>query len=135
LTEPAPPFLRLALRRPWPPAGLARVVNEGAQPVRLWRRGCSWGDRTLSFRIDGVEVVLSPQVYTVNRPAYADIDPGASQDIDFDLGDGNWTPWPLDPGERVVAVYEIPSSPEAAALGVWTGRIESDPTSLQDRTP
>jgi hypothetical protein len=132
--------IRVELDRSRPPGGMVVIVNSGPDAVRLWRTGNSWGDEVLSFDLmrDGLtaRVVRRPQVYTRNVPSSVSVPPGGNHELPFDLGDGSWdSDEPLDsfaePGARLVAVYEVPETPEAAVHGVWTGRVESEPVALE----
>jgi hypothetical protein len=132
--------IRLELDRSRPPAGTVVILNSGPDAVRLWRTGNSWGDEVLSFDVmrDGLtaRVVRRPQVYTRNVPSSVSVPPGGSHELPFDLGDGSWdSDEPLDSfagvGARLVAVYEVPETPEAAVHGVWTGRVQSEPVALE----
>lgn len=127
--------LRIALRQASPPAGEALVVNVGPELVRLWRTGCSLGDETLSFSIDTsdgpIEIRRRPQVYTVNRPAFVEIEASGTYHITFDLGDGQWTPSPPGAPLSLTARFAIPDSEDARSYAVWTGAIASAPVVLE----
>lgn len=129
--------LRLELRSgPRRPAGTVVFVNTGSAAVRIWRTGNQWGDTALSFEVlrddDIRRVVRHPQVYTRNVPSTVVVSAGAKHEWSFDLSDGQWdADGPVDqllaPGAQLIAIYEVPLSPEAVAHGVWTGRLRSDP--------
>jgi hypothetical protein len=121
--------IRLDLLRTGPPAGVARVANEGLEPVRLWANGNSWGDDMLTFVLDGARIARTGQEYTRNAPNVTVLAPGAVYAIAFDLGDGTWTSAALA-GRQLVARLENPNTDETRAHEVWTGTIASDPVDL-----
>lgn len=125
------------------PAGSIVLDNTGSAPIRVWRTGNQWGDTVLSFEVsrgdDTVRIVRQPQVYTRNVPSSLAVPPGTRHEWPFDLGDGQWqADAPLEqvvvPGAQLVAVYNVPPSPEAKDQGVWTGEIRSKPV-LLDKSP
>jgi hypothetical protein len=133
--------IRLQLHRKKPPAGEVVVQNRGATPIRLWRVGNSWGDETLSFDViagSGAHHLSRQfQVYTRNVPSSFLLDPGAEHRIAFDLGDGTWKPGEIlsllnAPEAQLLAIYDVPASPEALAHGVWTGQVRSSGVRLGD---
>jgi hypothetical protein len=140
-TEPLAIQLDLSeLRRhaPWP-AGSAILVNLGRTRVRFWQMGNQWGDGVLSFEVllDGRTWRLSrrQQIYSRNVPSSAAVLAGATHRISFDLGDGSWegearVDQLIDPGARLVAVYDVPQTPEAEKYGVWVGKLRSQPVPL-----
>lgn len=112
------------------PAGTVAIVNAGDAPVRLWRPGNTWGDDALTFEVDGTRLVREAD-YTRNAPSAADVPPGAAHELPFDLADGTWTGGsPPAAGASLVAVYDVPRTPEAAEHGVWVGRVRSEPVEL-----
>lgn len=121
------------------PAGKVVLVNTGSADVRLWNTGNHWGDRVLSFEVlHGGRVwrlVSRPQEYTRNVPSSFVLPAGARHEWPFDLGDGDWeADVPIEqltiPGAQLVAVYDVPRSPEAESHGVWTGELRSEPMLL-----
>ncbi|MBW8859361.1 MAG: hypothetical protein JF570_06385 [Caulobacter sp.] len=134
MTAIRPPLsIRLDLLRTGPPVGVARVTNDGPEPVRLWASGNSWGDGMLTFVLDGARIARTGQEYTRNAPDAAVLAPGAVYAIAFDLGDGTWTPAALA-GRWLVARLENPNTDETRAHEVWAGTIASDPVDLNART-
>ncbi len=123
-----------------PPAGRVLLVNQAAEPVRLFRPGNTWGDESLSFELsrDGTtaaRLVRRPQVYSRNVPASILVAAGSKQARPFDLGDGSWELCDSDEldwaGTSLIAVYRVPDSPEARTTGAWTGLVRSTPVTLE----
>ncbi len=113
------------------PAGTVAIVNDGDEPVRLWRPGNSWGDDALTFEAGGTRFVREAD-YTRNAPSAVDVAPGAAHALPFDLADATWTGGPPPgPGDRLVAVYLVPETPEAADQRVWIGCVRSAPVELR----
>jgi hypothetical protein len=134
--------LQIDLRRSDPPAGTVFVVNEGDRPIRVWRSGNKWADTSLFFELlrGHHRHVLRRvgAVYTRNVPSSVEIAPGARLGLEFDVGDGTWDSESLIFADgRLVAIYEIKPSPEAAASRVWTGRLRAEVTlgESSDETP
>jgi hypothetical protein len=132
--------LKLELRAgaPWP-AGAVLLTNMDGEDIRIWQTGNQWGDAALSFEIlRGASVrriFPSPRDYTRNAPSSVVVPPGHGHVLNFDLDDGNWDAGaPIEtltaPPAQLVAVYDIPPSPEAIDQGVWTGHLRSDPAPL-----
>jgi hypothetical protein len=112
--------------------------------VRIWRTGNLWGDTVLSFELlpdeRSYSVVRKPQVYTRNVPSSLKVPGGSRHELPFDLGDGEWEAGsPLDqlilPGAQLVAIYDVPQTPEALEHGVWTGQLRSEPVFLDAPRP
>lgn len=133
--------LSVEVSRPWPPAGAAVIENRGSDPVRLWRTSNSWGADALGFELTqgGESVVLRRRTEdftrTRNVPSSVDVPAGGRHELPFDLGDGRWKGAEqlgdvAGPGARLVAVYEVAETPESAVHDAWTGRLESEPVSL-----
>ena len=131
--------VRIELRSSAPPAGNVVLRNDGSADIRVWRRGNSWGDKTVTFQSQRGGSVQKfsekPQGYTRNGPAYITLAPGQTQNIPFDLsGSGDWQPaWRADAsasGGTLTAVYKVAPTKESAEFGVWTGEITSAPVKL-----
>jgi hypothetical protein len=129
--------VRIELRTSVPPTGTVVLRNAGVETIRVWRRGYSWGDRTISFIVQtGSETqkfIEKTQSYTRNVPAYDTLAAGQKVEIRFDLSDGFWLPqW--EPGGAkggtLTATYKVKPTPESAKYGVWTGEIVSEPVKL-----
>jgi hypothetical protein len=80
-------------------------------------------------------VVRAPQVYTRNVPSPLVVSPGVRHSIPFDLDDGTWQlEAPVvelfGAGASLVAIYDVPESPEAIEAGVWIGQLHSQPVPL-----
>jgi hypothetical protein len=127
------------LSRASPPAGTAAIENRGPEAVRLWRTSNTWGAGALRFELtrSGASLLLTrrPEDFTRNVPSAVEVPAGGRHELPFDLGDGGWEgdeqlDRPAGPGGRLVAVYEVGETPEAAVHGVWTGRLKSEPVSL-----
>lgn len=128
------------LDRGAPPAGRVAIENQGSEGVRLWRTSNTWGAGALSFELmrDGESVRLTrrPEDYTRNVPSSVEVPAGGRHQLPFDLGDGTWQSDDqlerfAGPGACLVAVYEVRETRESAEHGVWTGRLESEPVSLE----
>jgi len=120
-----------------PPAGKVVFENIGATEMGVWRTGNSWGDEALSFELKsagGIErIVRKPQVYTVNVPAAQMLSARGRYAVPFDLGDGSWQleasfRWDVD--AELVALYDVPESPDALAQHAWIGHLRSAPVRL-----
>ena len=81
---------------------------------------------------DGKKTLVSkrPQTFTVNGPSTFLVPPGEHQVYVIRL-DKWWETRPtltVDAGTQVVlkAIYQVPVTPEANKLNVWTGRVESN---------
>lgn len=132
--------VRIELRSSAPPAGNVVLRNNGSVDIRVWRRGNSWGDNTVTFQVHRGGSVQKfsekPRVYTRNIPAYITLAPGQTQEIPFDLSaSGGWEPaWQPGPsatsGGTLAAVYKVAPTKELAEFGVWTGEIASAPVKL-----
>lgn len=130
-------LLRVEIRKSAPlPSGCVVLLNMGSTAIGVWRTSNQWGDSALSFEILQGDltwrVVRKIENYTVNIPSSVEVLAGEGHEWPFDLGDGQWeTDARIDrltvPGTQLVAVYEVPLSPEAAIHGVWTGRLRSKP--------
>lgn len=137
--------LRLELRSGPPrPTGVVVLANEAGADARVWRPGNRWGDTALSFEVehDGRvgHITRREQVYTINVPRSFVLPEGSSHALPFDLGDGEWeAEIPIDqlivPEAQLVAVFDVPPSPEAMEHGVWIGQLRSDPVLLRAAGP
>jgi hypothetical protein len=134
-----PLAIRLDVRRNADVGGTVIITNASSGEVRIFEVGSEWGDEAPSFDViasgSAMHVVRKPQVYTVNVPATVALPAGGSYEIPFDLGDGTWETDAAAgalaaPDAKLVAVYEIPPSPEALEQHVWTGTVRSDPVPL-----
>lgn len=124
--------------------GAVVFVNTGSTDVSIWQMGNQWGDRVLSFEVihnGGVwRIFRREQVYTRNVPSSFLLLAGSRHEWPFDLGDGDWdAETPIDqllvPHAQLVAVYDVPPSPEAVNHGVWVGQIRSKPMLLDVPKP
>ena len=112
------------------------VKNVGAEPVRLWKAGYSFGYRNLSFEVtdqDGKHFVVTraERVFEKDYPALEALPAGASITTDVSLTAQEWQGLPhLQPGERravrMHAVYRSAPSPEAKRNSVWVGSVASE---------
>jgi hypothetical protein len=116
------------------PTGAVVLVNTGSAGVSVWQTGNRWGDTVLSFEVlhNGCvwRIVRREQVYTINVPSSFVLPAGSRHEWTFDLGDGDWeAETPIDqltvPNAQLVAVFDVPPSPEAVDYGVWTGQLRS----------
>ena len=133
--------LHLEVSSPSPrPAGNVVLINTGNQDVRLWRTGNSWGDTVLSFKVIRDEKVWRllrrEHEYTRNVPSSFELPAGDRHEWAFDLGDGEWEA--EDSAEQLsvlgawlVAVYDVPRTPEAVGHAIWIGRLQSEPIFLE----
>jgi hypothetical protein len=128
--------LRLGAPRP---AGIVLLANAGSKDIRVWQSGNQWGDTVLSFEILQGETVWRvfrrQQDYTRNVPSSVVVPPGKRHVLIFDLDDGDWDAGaPIErlatPPAQLVAVYDVPLSPEAIDHGVWTGQLRSNSVPL-----
>jgi hypothetical protein len=111
------------------------LIDDSGVAVRVWKPGNSWGDAPLSFELVGdgasTPIVRKPRRYTRNPPAWRQLQPGEALRIPYDLDDGSWeTGGALDEparGDALMAVYDVPQTPEAIEHGVWIGCVRSDP--------
>src|SRR5262249_5470529 len=112
------------------PTGVVVLVNTGGTDVRVWQTGNQWGDTVLSFEVlqNGLvyPIVRREQEYTRNVPSSFVLPARSVHEWPFDLGDGDWdAEIPVDqlnvPQAQLVAIYDVPRSPEAVNHGVWTG--------------
>jgi len=127
---------RLALTCAVSDAGLEVVLrNEGDRPMRLWRRDNSWGWETVRLLVgdaahpdERIELRPVPVIWTRNGPEFYELAAKEEHTEHVAFGDVTWNGveaveslagLPLD----IVPVLEVPSSPEAAAAGVFVGRI------------
>jgi hypothetical protein len=113
------------------------IANDGDVGLRLWHEGNSWGDPALYFELYGAGEVANPvivrrrpQAYTRNVPSSFVLGPGKTVARPFDLSDADWDAGgesgaAPEGGARLVAVYEIPPTPETATHDVWTGQLRS----------
>lgn len=133
------PTIELQVQKSRPfPGGNVVVVNQGKSEIRVWRPGNEWGDEVLSFELveDNAKwlFVRKPQVYTRNAPSSQNLQPGEAQQLPFDLSDGSWETekqlQDISPDAKLVAIYNVPVTPEATQHNVWTGRVESNPVTL-----
>lgn len=123
------------------PRGAVVLVNMDSTPIRVWRTGNQWGDTALSFEVlrgeRTLHIVRRPQDYTRNVPSPVEVPAATRHEWPFDLGDGQWeADAPIDQltvaDAQLVAVYDIPPSPEAVEHGVWTGQLRSKPILLDE---
>jgi hypothetical protein len=117
--------------------------NPTDQPVRVWRLGNSWGDRSWSLRLrtSGAHArtcTLRPtnQGYTRNVPGSIEIPAHGKQEIRLTPSRREWTAGEdLQPLEgvpvNVEAVLDIVPTPEATSHHVAVGRVESTPVVSQ----
>jgi hypothetical protein len=110
------------------------LTNVSNEPQAVWEYWNSWGYRTLSFKFtmsDGQRVVVSrqPETFTRNFPATFLIPPGEHQvyviRLDKAWDTGSKFSRLIETTVMVKAIYEVPTTPEAARYKVWTGRVES----------
>jgi hypothetical protein len=123
-----PLAIRLDVRRNADVGGTVIITNASSGEVRIFEVGSEWGDEAPSF-----DVIASGSAMHV--PATVALPAGGSYEIPFDLGDGTWETDAAAgalaaPDAKLVAVYEIPPSPEALEQHVWTGTVRSDPVPL-----
>ena len=112
-------------------AGVATLTNDGPDPTRVWRGGSERGDEPWSFELSSGGRYVSDEVYTRNSPAPVDLARGESLTRPFDLADGSWrAEGDTDGATSMVAVYDVPMTPEAAEHGIWIGALRSDPVEL-----
>ncbi len=115
------------------------LTNAGGDEVHVFAPGNRWGDEALTFEVStsasSARIERKPQIYTANVAVAAPIRAGGSYDVPFDLLDGTWDTVAAAvalaaPDAQLVALYEIPPSPEALAQNVWTGMVRSNPVPI-----
>jgi hypothetical protein len=126
------------------PTGVVVLSNTSSTDVRVWQTGNQWGDTALSFEVlhNGLvlRIVRREQEYTRNVPSSFVLPVKSRHEWPFDLGDGDWdaeTPIDQVAGRhtQLVAVYDVPTTPEALNHGVWTGQLRSEPVLLDESGP
>jgi hypothetical protein len=110
------------------------LTNVSAKPQAAWEYWNSWGYQTVTFELtteDGRKFLVSkrPQSFTRNFPSEFLIEPGEHQVYAVRLDD-KWETHPAlaktaETPITLKAIYEVPSTPEAAQYNVWVGRLES----------
>jgi hypothetical protein len=64
--------------------------------------------------------------FTRNVPAFDEIPPGGRLEVRLDITDGDWltstaTQPRFEAGDTIVAIYDVPSTPESERFDVWHG--------------
>jgi hypothetical protein len=111
-------------------------------PIKLWMDSNSWGGtawRILRIRGGRVDTFYqSPmQAWTKNIPEFQTIGGDTRSEVTLDVNKGDWcsagdgTPYfkhgiggktiSFEPGDLLIAVYDIPVTREAVDRGVWFG--------------
>jgi hypothetical protein len=116
------------------------MINISPRPLRIWKETNSWGAahwRILLMK-RGRLLTLSQnpdQAFTRNIPAFSEIASGAHFEYKLDVNDGNWLgangeQVDFDPGDTIVAIYDVPKQDgwagapvtiEASRMNVWYG--------------
>lgn len=114
-------------------SGQVVLENFQKEEIRIWQEGSQWGDEILSFElIDNdkkIKFFPSPQIYTVNIPAFLTIEPGNSYVWQFDLKTGEWQSNVRYEGfstENLKAKLEIQDTKLSKEFNIWTGILISN---------
>jgi len=121
------------------------ISNPSDKPLKLWEESNSWGAtnwRVLRIRQGQIETFFQNpyQIFTVNAPLFNAIPPGEHLQRKLDLNGGNWCGFghcasyneqgfrdgkkvAFEPGDTIIAVYDVPPTKESQELGVWTGVV------------
>jgi hypothetical protein len=121
------------------------ISNPSKKPLKLWEESNSWGAtnwRALRIRQGQIETFFQNpyQVFTGNIPLFNEIPAGARLERKLDLNGGNWCGFghcasyneqgfgdgkkvTFEPGDTIIAVYDVPPTKESQELGVWTGVV------------
>jgi len=112
------------------------VTNNSDAPVRLWKDWTSWGYATLSFLMqtdDKTIAFVRPVIKRIDGdfPDFWALNPGDKLILEVDMSTGQWRGMPDLYGESLPcllqAVLEIKQDFLTDELGIWTGRIQSNP--------
>jgi hypothetical protein len=136
LEQGSPAGLELRVVNVSPPRVISiELKNVTAHALRLFRESNSWGAaRWRVLRVRGGEAALAYQVpvyaFSMNVPGYDELAGQATRMKQLDLGDNSWriqgpTDLTLDPGDIVVAIYDVPVSSIAQRLSVWNGAVSA----------
>jgi hypothetical protein len=109
------------------------LINVSESPVRVFKESNSWGAdrwRVLVIRRGNLTVYSQRlnQVFTRNIPASEELAPGARLRKALDLNTKAWRKADdpkvtFDSGDIIIAIYDVPFTPEAHKFGVWNGTI------------
>jgi hypothetical protein len=107
------------------------LVNESRKPLRVWKDSNSWGWARWRLLIVRQKAVLTffqnpDQDFTINNPTFEQLAPGSSVVKRLDLNDGSWRgtvsgPIELQASDLIIALYDVPFTPESLRLDVWYG--------------
>jgi len=121
------------------------ISNRSDKPLKLWEESNSWGAtnwRVLRIRQGQIETFFQNpyQIFTGNIPLFTEIPPRGHLQRKLDLSGGNWCGFghcasyneqgfgdgkrvTFEPGDTVIAVYDVPPTKESQEFGVWTGVV------------
>jgi hypothetical protein len=111
---------------------LVELTNNSKRPIRVFRDSNTWGAarwrllKVKDGRIEAFAQTADNTFFTRNVPAFDEIQPGGRLAVRLNVNDGNWltsasAPARFESGDTVVAIYDVPSTPESEKLGVWHG--------------
>ena len=115
-------------------AGTMKVElrNNSKEAIRVFRESNTWGAarwrvlRLKDGRAEAFAQTARNRYFTRNVPAFDEIPAGGRLEVRLDINDGGWltagnSPARFQAGDSVVAMYDVPPTPEGQKLGVWHG--------------
>lgn len=126
-----------------------RISDSTERPIRIWKESNSWGAahwRVLILRNGHLQTFFQnpDQFFTVNVPAFVEIQPKGHFDIKLNLNGGNWCSGGecanyndrgiggrqinFRPGDVVVVIYDVARTDESSRFGVWYGVVAATAT-------
>ena len=116
------------------------VTNTGADSVRLWQQGNSWGWSMPRLSVGTHVLRPAARVWTRNFPANTELAPQES--ARYALRAGDFDPGTLEPLQslsdqplRVTPELHCEPTPEAAEYGVWCGTLRGEEQELSPPHP
>ena len=123
--------LKLRIKEASPHGIIVEISNFSKGPCRIWKESNSWGVsrwRLIRIRAGKVDALCQnpDREFTKNGPEFLEIAGGTHVDQKLDLTDGSWRGLSgeeirLERGDLIVAIYDVPSTPESLKFGVWYG--------------
>ena len=110
------------------------LTNNSNKPIRVFRDSNTWGAarwrllRVKDGRTEAFAQTLKDRYFTRNIPAFDKIPAGGRLAVRLNVNDGHWltsarSPARFESGDTIVAIYDVPSTPESEKLGVWHGIV------------